>query len=121
MEDRIKVNGVWYVKEEAERKERAPIEPEFESPIKGYFAEYEHHNFKFEEMNCNGSLEAYIVVNFRGSLKDEEIWDAPDYWFKILDGEPSSLYELKHDLGEEGVKEFIHFLNTLVKKEYIIP
>lgn len=118
MEDRIQLNGVWYVKE---AREVPIVEPEFESPIKGYFAEYEHHNFKFEEMDCNGSLEAYIMVDHRGKPKDEEVWDAPDYWFNVLAGHPDSLGYLNNDLGEQGAKEFIHFLNTLVEKQYIIP
>lgn len=117
MKDRIQIDGAWYVKETIE----APIiEPEFESPIKGYFAEYEHHNFKFEEMDCNGSLEAYVMVNFRGTLKNEQVWDNPNHWYNILAGVDESLHILNDDLGEEGAKEFIHFLNTLVEKKYII-
>lgn len=132
MENRIEINGVWYVREDAITDSLDHLEAE---EIELTFSEecvYETGNYCFvaSRIRKDESEEFYpdISITFtdkRSGDRDtwwEEYWDNNN-WFKgILEGKAESInsFNKDTDLCEQGKKQFKSFLHMLKKEGWLV-
>jgi hypothetical protein len=117
-QDRIQVNGVWYVRETAAL---APIEldpTEFEGIV------IEDNKFCFEATRIrrdSGGFYDDIDMKFtdkRVKPWKEEYWDSSAWIKGILNNNPDSHKELP-DIGSEGIRFLQAFLQLLTDKGWL--
>ena len=132
MENRIEINGVWYVREDA-----------IDDPLD--YLEDEEMNLTFSEECCyetdkycfvasrirkDGGDEFYpdISITFTDKRRGdrdtwkEEYWDNNN-WFKgIIEEDPESIKSLNEEteLCSQGKRQFKEFLNRLVEEKWLI-
>ena len=132
MENRIEINGVWYVREDAITDPLDYLEAE---EMELTFSEqccYETDKYCFvaSRMRKDGGDEFYpdITITFtdkRSGNRDtwkEEYWDNNN-WFKgILEGKAESIVTLDEetDICPQGKRQFKGFLNRLVEEGWLV-
>ena len=132
MENRIEINGVWYVREDTITDPLDHLEAEV---IDLTFSEeccYETSKYCFVALRIrrDSGDEFYpdISIKFtdkRSGDRDtwkEEYWDNNN-WFKgILEGNPESVKSLNEemDICSQGKKQLKGFLNRLVEERWLI-
>ena len=132
MENRIEINGVWYVREDAITDPLDHLETE---EMELTFSEeccYETDKYSFvaSRIRRDDSSEFYpdIAINFtdkRSGDRDtwkEEYWDNNN-WFKgILYGNSDSIESLDEetDICPQGKRQFKGFLNRLVEEGWLV-
>ena len=132
MENRIEINGVWYVREDAITDPFDHLEDE---EMELTFSEeccYETDKYSFvaSRIRRDDSSEFYpdIAINFtdkRSGDRDtwkEEYWDNNN-WFKgILYGNSDSIESLDEEteLCPQGKRQFKGFLNRLVEEGWLV-
>jgi len=133
MNDRIEINGVWYVREDAINDSIDHLEVEEMNPTFSEECCYETDKYCFVASRIRQAgpdTEFYPDISITFTDKrigdrdkwKEEYWDNTN-WFKgILEGNPESLESLntETDLCKEGKRQFRSFLNYLVEKKWII-
>jgi hypothetical protein len=125
MEERIQVNGVWYVREinptsEIEIKNKEVIfsmERVWESSDWCFIA----HVIMLDgaETLKDHYPDPYIKVTDKRSLERED-WieddvDNPNFMFGVLEGNPDSMKDAREMFDEQGLEEFKAFLRYLIK------
>ena len=131
MENRIEINGVWYVREDAITDSLNHLESEEMDLTFSEECCYEASKYCFvaSRIRKDESREFYpdISITFtdkRSGNRDtweEEYWDNNN-WFKgILEGNPESVEALdkETELCKEGKRQFKGFLNRLVEEGWI--
>lgn len=133
MENRIEINGVWYVREDAITDPLDHLEAE-EMDLS--FSEeccYENEKYCFVASRLrrdDSSSEFYPGINITFTDKrmgdrdtwKEEYWDNNN-WFKgILEGNPESVKSLNEemDICSQGKKQLKGFLNRLVEEGWLV-
>lgn len=132
IEDRVQINGVWYIREDAINDSLDHLEDE---EMDLAFSEECHletdkYCFTASRLRKGDSDEFYqdISITFtdkRSGDKDtwkEEYWDNNN-WFKgILEGNPESVESLNKEteLCSQGKRQFKAFLNRLVEEKWLI-
>lgn len=132
MENRIEINGVWYVREDAINDALDHLEEDEVELIFSKECLYETDNYCFvaskirkddsEESYQDTSITVKEKINGDQDSWKEEYWDN-DSWFKgILEGNPESIQSLNNDttLCEQGKREFKSFLHTLKKEGWLV-
>jgi hypothetical protein len=118
MEDRIQINGVWYIREEEVIEEPESIFWDVTNYV-GKVAESSLYCFKATKMykdEING--EWYLVsIEFTdkrilGNWKTD-VWDNNTWMRGVLNNSPDSLEDLRYSVCEQGEKEFKEFLRIL--------
>jgi hypothetical protein len=130
MEERIQVNGVWYVREinptsEIEIKNKEVIfsmERVWESSDWCFIA----HVIMLDgaETLKDHYPDPYIKVTDKRSLERED-WieddvDNPNFMFGVLEGNPDSMKDAREMFDEQGLEEFKAFLRYLIKVGWLI-
>ena len=131
MENRIEINGVWYVREDAITDSLNHLESEEMDLTFSEECCYEASKYCFvaSRIRKDESREFYpdISITFtdkRSGNRDtweEEYWDNNN-WFKgILEGNPESVEALdkETELCKEGKRQFKGFLNRVVEEGWI--
>lgn len=132
MENRIEINGVWYVREDTITDPLDHLEAEV---IDLTFSEeccYETDKYCFvaSRLRIDGVDELYLDVSIKFTDKrsgdrdtwKEEYWDNNN-WFKgIVEGNPESVKSLNEemDICSQGKKQLKGFLNRLVEEGWLI-
>ena len=131
MEDRIEINGVWYVREDAitdslDQLESVEMDLTFSEEC---CYETDKYCFVASRIRKNESGEFYpdISITFtdkRSGNRDtwkEEYWDNNNWLKGILEGNPESVESLDNEteLCKEGKRQFKGFLNRLVEEGWI--
>ena len=132
MENRIEINGVWYVREDAITDSLDHLEDEemYLTFSEECIYETDKYCFVASRMRKDGGDEFYpdITITFtdkRSGNRDtwkEEYWDNNN-WFKgILYGNSDSIESLDEetDLCPQGKKQFKGFLNRLVEEGWLV-
>ena len=132
MENRIEINGIWYVREDAITDSLDHLEAEEMDLTFSEECSYETDKYCFvaSRIRKDDSSEFYpdIAINFtdkRSGNRDtwkEEYWDNNN-WFKgILYGNSDSIESLDEEteLCPQGKRQFKGFLNRLVEEGWLV-
>jgi hypothetical protein len=128
MENRIEINGVWYVREDAITNPLTHLEEEEFELIFSKECLYETDKYCFvaSKIRKDDSDEYYqdisITVKEKINGDQKEYWDN-NLWFKgILRGNPESIESLNKDttLCEQGKRQFKAFLHILKEEGWLI-
>lgn len=110
MEDRILINGVWYVKESEK-----VTDIEFTAKDVTHFegCVYETDDYCWE---ANTLDSADLAIEFTNKkTKQTEYWDNPTWLHGLYHNEPTALKAAKERMDERGIKEFKAFLVYLME------
>ena len=132
IEDRVQINGVWYIREDAINDSLDHLEDE-EMDLafsEEYHLETDKYCFTASRLRKGDSDEFYqdISITFtdkRSGDKDtwkEEYWDNNN-WFKgIIEGNPESVESLNEEteLCSQGKRQFKAFLYRLVEEGWLV-
>jgi len=113
MENRIEINGVWYVREDS-------IKPKFDiiedlTHSEHYVFESDDYSFDVVRIYRNDN-DFYSGFEIRFTDKKdnrEDIWDLESFFNGVLDGKPDSIELAKEDLNNEGFQHLIDILSFL--------
>jgi hypothetical protein len=120
MEDRIQINGTWYVKEQPDPVIKERQVEVFESK----HLVYEDNRFCFDaaiDITGKGELDSIEVIDKRSKPWKEEMWDSKFFLSGCLSRNPDSLLSLKGDNGfsDDDVENFIAFLKEIEKRGWL--
>ena len=129
MENRIEINGVWYVREETINDSLDHLD---EEEMDFTFTEeciYENDNYCFvaSRIKKDDSEEFYDTLDIKFTDKRDsdrtewttEHWDNNSWFRGILENNPESLEHLREVLCDKGVKQFKMFLRKLVEFKWL--
>ena len=132
MENRVEINGVWYVREDAITDPIDHLEAEEMELIFSEECSYETKKYCFvaSRIRKDGGDEFYpdISITFTDKRNDdrdnwkEEHWDNNN-WFKgILEGKAESIVSLDEetDICPQGKRQLKGFLNRLVEEGWLV-
>ena len=115
MEDRILINGVWYIREESK--------PEVEAnPVYSLVAEYNFGNFNWRASKLykdDETLYSGVDIEFIETASGSEVreyWDGQDWIRGVHEGDSDSIKILMESVNVEGAAQFRAFLKCLKKK-----
>lgn len=112
MEDRIEINGVWYIKESSPQ---IKVDLEFIHFI-GCSAENKNHCFEATKLykdNPNSELyEGFDIKYTDKKTKETELWDNDKWLIDVYNNDKKSLEELKN-LSKEDIQFLQAFLQEL--------
>ena len=120
MEDRIQINGTWYVKEQPD-----PVVKERQVKVFEYKClMYEDQRFHFEatiDLADSGKLDLIQVTNKQVNPWKDETWDHLGFFRRCLERDPDSLATLRGDKGfsDDDVENFIAFLKEIQKRGWL--
>ena len=120
MEDRIQINGTWYVKEQPDA-----VAPERQIEVFAYRClVYEDQRFCFRaiiDIVDSGMLDSIEVTDKRVKPWKEEIWDNLGFFRGCLERNPDSLSPLRVVSGfsDDDVENFIAFLKEIKKRGWL--
>tara|TARA_B110000238_G_scaffold150196_1_gene161980 strand:- start:573 stop:953 length:381 start_codon:yes stop_codon:yes gene_type:complete len=120
MEDRIEINGVWYIKEDVatSKFEKVTIS-QLEPGIKYDGFVFESNLYAFDctriyDEDGNLYKDSGVSIKFTDKeLKNSEYWDNVDWMCAFLINEPESMTEAMESLCPQGLVELKEVLTTL--------
>ena len=114
-QNRIQINGVWYVRED-QAQEPIKLDPiEFNGIV------VENEDFCFEATkHTNGDYDDIDIEFTDKRIKPWKVdhWDNDDWMRGILQNNPESLNDMV-DIGSEGIRYFQAFLQHLKNKKWL--
>ncbi len=126
MEDRIQINGVWYVKEQPDPK------PEPHSVEVAHYQSivYEDSDYCFTArmlINPETQQPKYTIIGMDIEVVDKtkgkdwttEYWDSEFFLRGCYERNPESIETLKESLNDTGVENFIAFLQHTVDNGWL--
>ena len=133
MENRIEINGVWYVREDAITDALDHLEAEEIDVTNSMVCSWECTDWAFEasvimedgaENLTDHYPDPYIIITDK-RIKGKENWkehptDNPNWMKGILENNPESLSEAREFIDYDGLKHFRVFLNHLVNKGWLV-
>ena len=124
MEDRIEINGVWYVREE-ELKEQPVEEIEMDViPFDGRVFETDLYCFEATRLYNDDGVPYDNCCDIKVTDKRVKPWkeehlDNPIWFIGVLENNPESMEEAHELLCERGILEFRAFVRDLIKVSWI--
>ena len=129
MENRIEINGVWYVREDAINDSLDILDEEEMDLTFSEECVYENDDYCFiaSRIKKDDSEEFYDTIDIKFTDKRyhgktefvEEYWDNNSWFRGILENNPESLEHLREALCDKGVKQFKMFLRKLVEVKWL--
>ena len=123
MEDRIEVNGVWYIKEESDVESTiSELEPGirydgfvFESNLYAFDCTriYDEDGNLYKDGNVSIKFTDKSKYSGLGNEETQEYWDNVDWMRALLINEPESIEEAMESLCSQGFAELKEVLTTL--------
>lgn len=114
-QNRIQINGVWYVRED-QAQEPIKLDPiDFEGVV------VENEDFCFEATkHTNGNYNDIDIEFTDKRIKPWKVdhWDNNNWMRGILENNPDSLNDMV-DIGSEGIRYFQAFLQHLKNKKWL--
>lgn len=121
--DRIKIEGVWYVKEDTSLKESIEVDP---THFEGCFVENDEFCFEANRiLRDNGTPYPDVDIKFTDkrfeNRKDWKVenWDNTSWIKDVLNDNPESLEELPADMDTRDIHFFQAFLQYLQTKGWL--
>ena len=123
MENKIQINGVWYVREDSiTKKEEEAIElhPTY---FKGCAVETEDYCWEAtmierEDGTYYGGVDIQFTDKTVKPWRDEH-WDNEKWMVGVYKNDPDSLADAKAVMNDKGVKYFQAFIGLLIEKGWI--
>ena len=128
MENRIQVNGVWYVREQPEQELRVLVNDDI-TAVKGFIFDTNGFSYEATKIAKSGLFEEdeyyedfdIKFTNMNTTPHIEEHWDSM-FWFRgVLEGNPESIEILldESEMDSEDVLEFRSFLAFLKEQGWL--
>lgn len=119
MEDRILINGIWYVKEE----QPVPEEPIIDMyGYLGFTCETDDYSWEAKRY-YKDDLETFyngISITFTDKIQNTtDFWDNVSWMNGILENNPDSLEEARFSMNEKDISAFKVFLKRLKDKGWL--
>ena len=119
MEDRILINGIWYVKEE----QSVPEEPIIDMyGYLGFTCETDDYTFEAKRFYKDDHETFFhgISITFTDKIQNNtDFWDNNSWMNGILENDPYSLEEARFSMNEKGISAFKVFLKRLKDKGWL--
>jgi hypothetical protein len=133
MENRIEINGVWYVREDAINDSLDHLEAEELYVTDSLVCSWENDNWLFEafvimkdgaETLTDHYTDPYLTITDK-RVKGRENWrehtvDNPSWMKGVLENNTDSLSEASEFINQVGLKHLKVFLNHLVNKGWLV-
>ena len=123
MEDRIQLNGEWYVREQPNPEPELDIT---DNIIRFRGISYESDKYVFEATIIRKPGSEFDYYDCDIEFKDkrtrpwiEDLWDNPTWVKGVLDNNPESLVELRKSVCPQGEAEFKAFLKILKQEGWL--
>ena len=121
-QDRIQINGIWYVKETATKEE--PIVLDLTDFIG---CSYETSDYAWEATKIYKSLASDILydgVDIKFTDKTvtpwkEDHWDNNNWILGIYKNNPESMPDAEESMNTEGIRHFRAFIGQLIDREWL--
>lgn len=127
MEDKIQINGVWYVREDTKvdtKPERRKIEDHEITNFMGCV--YENDKYCWEATflfkDDNRTLYGDVDIKFtdkRTRPFKEDNWDNNTWLLGVLKNDEFSMVDARDSMDEDGIETFKAFLTKLVEKGWL--
>lgn len=123
MQDRIEINGVWYIREDlANNQEVEDFELSF-----ALQAMYEDDKYVWEATRLykdNSQTSFYEDIDIKFTDKrvkpwKEDHWDSNEWMKGVMNNDPESMTDAKESMCDDGVKTFKLFLNKLEEEGWL--
>jgi hypothetical protein len=122
MQDRIEINGVWYIREDLANTQEEDLELSFSLQ-----AMYENDKYYWEATRLykeNYQTDFYDDIDIKFSDKrekpwKEEHWDSNQWFKEVMNNDPESLKDARESMCEDGIKTFKLFLNKLQEEGWL--
>ena len=119
MEDRILINGIWYVKEE----QPVPEEPIIDMyGYLGFTCETDDYTFEAKRFYKDDHETFFhgIAITFTDKIQNNtDFWDNNSWMNGILENNPDYLEEARFSMNEKGISAFKVFLKRLKDKGWL--
>jgi hypothetical protein len=119
MENRIQINGTWYVKEDS-ISQLGTMAPKFDAALathfEGYVYETDEYCWEATRIYKDGDMGFYegIDIEFTNkSTKEVEYWDNESWFKNVFDNRQEAVELACESMNDDGIatfKLFIHFL-----------
>ena len=123
MEDRIQLNGEWYVREQPNPEPELDIT---DNIIRFRGISYESDKYVFEATIIRKPGSEFEYYDCDIEFKDkrtrpwtEDLWDNPTWVKGVLNDNPESLVELRESVCPQGEVEFKAFLKVLKQEGWL--
>ena len=123
MEDRIQLNGEWYVREQPNPEPELDIT---DNIIRFRGISYESDKYVFEATIIRKPGSEFEYYDCDIEFKDkrtrpwtEDLWDNPTWVKEVLNDNPESLVELRKSVCPQGEAEFKAFLKILKQEGWL--
>ena len=125
MENRIQINGTWYVKEDS-IPQPAPTAPKFDAALathfEGYVYETDEYCWEATRIYKDGNKGFYdgtfydgISIKFTNKItKEEEYWDNDSWMKNVLHNVQEALEGAMESMNYHGIATFKLFINFLM-------
>jgi len=108
-ENRIQINGEWYVKESTITDKKIEIE---DSDI----ARFEGAVYETKDYRDDGTLYEGVDIKFTNKSTGKiEYWDNDDWMVRVYENEAAAIESARVSMNEEGVAHFQAFIGKLVE------
>lgn len=124
MEDRILINGVWYVRESLSNEQSEEIDVLWTKKCL-----LETTNYCWEASRMINEYDDYSYdnrIDFHIEFTDKTVspwktdaWDNPTWVLGVYGGNPESMKEARKEMDEQGIKDFRKFIKLLIEKEWL--
>jgi len=116
-ENRIQINGEWYVKESTITDKKVEIEDSDITRFEG--AVYENENYCWEATKIyrnDGTLYEGVTIKFTVKITGKiEYWDNDDWMVRVHENEAAAMETARESMNDEGVAHFQAFIGKLVE------
>ena len=119
-EDRIQINGTWYVKEEIP----AQTEPQDLLYTQQCLLELDHCMFEASRMytdyNNEIFLKSSVDIKYTNTItKSSDFWDNCEWMRLLFDGDKEALAEVSDTLNKSEITQLKVFIGTLIENKWL--
>lgn len=119
-EDRIQINGTWYVKEE----EQPQTEPQDLTYTQQCLLELDNCMFEASRMYTDYNNEIFLKdsvdIKYTNKItKSSDYWDNSKWMKGLFDGDKEALDEVSDMLNKSEIAQLKVFIGTLIENEWL--
>ena len=126
MENRIQINGVWYVREDSQPAEETFEDIQVAQSLEcvyetGDYCWVASRMYKDDGETFYPSIDIEFTDKTSGYRETwvEDYWDNDTWILGVYHNEPSSMPEAKQAMNEKGIKDFRNFIHKLIQMGWL--